>query len=184
MRLVTATHRDLKELLRAGTFREDFFYRIRVFEIVLPSLRARREDIPALVRHFIEEFGTRFDRPVTGVTEEALGLLLHYPWPGNVRELRNAIEHAFVTVSKDRIGIRDLPEEIRKRVNPAIAATDLDPLRGGADELERLRILDALEECGWNRTRTAKALGISRVTLWKRMGQYGIAETVRGDAQR
>src|SRR5207237_699770 len=99
VRLVTATNRGLESLRAAGTFREDFYYRIRVYEIALPPLRDRREDVPLLVEHFIAEFGPTHKKNVSGITDEALQCLLDNPWPGNVRQLRNAIESAFVTVS-------------------------------------------------------------------------------------
>src|SRR5437660_55247 len=111
VRLVTATNRGLESLRAAGTFREDFYYRIRVYEIALPPLRDRREDVPLLVEHFIAEFGPTHKKNVSGITDEALQCLLDYPWPGNVRELRNAIECAFVTVSGDESTLLDMPPD-------------------------------------------------------------------------
>ena len=113
VRLLTATNRDLKSLIQSGQMREDFYYRIRVFEIVLPPLRERREDLPLLVTHFIEEFARIQSKQVSGIARDAMARMMHYRWPGNVRELKNAIEHAFVTVSGDRITLLDLPTEIR-----------------------------------------------------------------------
>src|SRR5690606_6324647 len=119
VRLVTATNKDLKQLVADGEFREDFYYRIHVFEIRLPSLRERREDIPLLVEYFIGEFSQTFGKAVTGIAHDALQCLMQAPWPGNVRELRNAIEHAFVTISGSTITLLDLPSEVRSSSRPA-----------------------------------------------------------------
>jgi PAS domain S-box-containing protein len=175
VRLLTATNRDLKSLIQSGQMREDFYYRIRVFEIVLPPLRERREDIPLLVTHFIEEFARSQSKQVSGIARDALARMMHYRWPGNVRELKNAIEHAFVTVSGDRITLLDLPTEIRNEA-------EVDRQSARPPELspeavaERQRILEALKLTGGSRTEAARRLGISRVTLWKRMRKVGLEQ--------
>jgi len=171
VRLVTATNRGLESLRAAGTFREDFYYRIRVYEIALPPLRDRREDVPLLVEHFIAEFGPTHKKNVSGITDEALQCLLDYPWPGNVRELRNAIECAFVTVSGDQITLLDLPPELRRIAVPHPLQSRLTP----AQEAERQRIQLALEQERGNKTAAAKRLGISRVALWKKMRRLQVA---------
>ncbi|MCA8961449.1 MAG: sigma 54-interacting transcriptional regulator [Planctomycetes bacterium] len=183
VRVISATHHDLRQLVAEGTFREDFYYRIRVFEIELPALRSRMEDLPLLVGAFIAELSRTTGKPVEGVTAEVLDALRHYRWPGNVRELRNAIEHAFVSVAKERIGLRDLPGEIQRS---AIPTTDWPSGARGQrledqDAAERSRIVEALNTCDWNRTRAAERLGISRVTLWKRMRKYRIEEGIFRD---
>jgi len=164
-RLVTATNQDMKKLVADGTVREDFFYRIHVFEIHLPALRERKEDIPLLAEHFIDELCRSKGRTADGIARDALQLMMDYHWPGNVRQLRNAIEHAFVTVAGDRISYLDLPPELRDPHGMvADVASDLD-----ADErAEREGIIDALRKTGGNRTKAAELLGTSRVTLWKK----------------
>lgn len=173
VRLISATNKDLNRLLASGALREDFYYRIRVFEIALPPLRQRREDIPRLVDHFIADLSRTSGKPVTGIARDAFQRLLGYPWPGNVREVRNALEHAFVTVGGDRITLMDLPREIRtSSAQPVSRSAAASPLRDHS--AERRRILDALRQAGGNRTAAAQSLGISRVTLWKKMRQLGL----------
>lgn len=176
VRLVTATHQDLIAKVAEGTFREDFYYRIHVFEIHLPPLRERREDIPLLVEHFIREFARLHDRPhVASVTKDALDRLRAYPWPGNVRELRNAIEHAFVTVGGDAITLLDLPESVRDRVAKAAAAAETS--HWTAEEVdERRRFADAIAAADGNKTAAARNLGVSRVTMWKKVKKYGLGD--------
>jgi PAS domain S-box-containing protein len=184
VRLITATNRNLKERIAAATFREDFYYRIHVFEIVLPPLRDRLSDIPLLVDQFIREMAVTYGRPVAGIARDALQCLMSHPWPGNVRQLRNAIEHAFVTVSSETISLFDLPPEIRAVTTDAgpparrrrgatwlsAAAPELTP----AQQQERQQIVEALGRTGGNRTEAARLLGTSRVTLWKKMRRYAI----------
>jgi PAS domain S-box-containing protein len=167
VRILAATNRDLSRLLAAGRLREDFYYRIRVFDIVLPPLRDRRQDIPLLIRHFLAAFAARTRRGVRIVAPDALRTLMSYSWPGNVRELHNAIEHALVTATGSEITSADLPADLRSAIR---AETTLSP----EDQADRERIARLLEETGWNRTKAAAALGVSRVTLWKRMRRYGL----------
>jgi PAS domain S-box-containing protein len=169
VRLVAATNRDLGEMIERGLLREDFYYRIRVFEIQLPPLRERKEDITLIVDHFVEEMSRSTGRRVRGVEPDAMKALLDYSWPGNVRELRNAVEHAFVTVQGERVKLSDLPFEIRTAA-PAAAA----PVPRGGDPEERARILDALHRTAGRKNDAARRLGISRVTLWHRMRTLGI----------
>jgi len=175
VRLITATNRVLKEQIKNGDIREDFYYRIRVFEIELPPLRDRRDDIPLLVNHFIAEGKKVHNREVTGINKDAMHRLMDYSWPGNVRELRNALEHAFVTVNDSLFTAFDLPPEIRnpQQSQPKGGA---GPSVTGESALERQHILDALHQTGGHRGRAAKELGISRVTLWKKINQHGIPD--------
>ncbi|GAB4141023.1 MAG: hypothetical protein Tsb009_10630 [Planctomycetaceae bacterium] len=189
VRLVTATNRDLMELINQGKFREDFYYRIHVFEIHLPPLRDRREDIPLLIERFIEEFSQLHKRAVSGIARDALQRMMDYSWPGNVRELRNAIEHAFVTVSGDTITLFDLPSEIRNPgIHPEVGKTQsphaaLSSSRSDStlktltpEQIkERTKIAQALEQTNGNKTAAAKLLGISRVTMWKKVKKYGLS---------
>ena len=173
VRLITATNKDLKHLLTSGALREDFYYRIRVFEIMLPPLRERREDIPLLVNRFVAELSRTHGKTVKGIARDALQRMLDYPWPGNVRELKNAIEHAFVTVSGDRITLLDLPPELRSPPGRHTRARH-GPMLTPEEQAERRRVLDALQKTGGNRSEAARILGFSRVTLWKKMRRFGI----------
>ncbi len=173
VRLVTATNRDLAALIADGTLREDFYYRIRVFEIHLPPLRERREDVPLLVEYFMREFSKALGKPAQGLTAEALRGLVDYEWPGNVRELRNAVEHAFVTMRGTTLKLQDFPPELRG-ASPARPDTRPVRARNPDEERERARIAEELRRCDGNRTQAAKKLGISRVTLWNKINRYGI----------
>ena len=173
VRLLTATNRDLKSLLGSGEMREDFYYRIRVFEITLPPLRNRREDLPLLVNHFIAEASRVHHRTVKDIANDALQHLMNYSWPGNVRELKNAIEHAFVIVSGDCLTLLDLPSEIRASV-PKSTLSFTTALMTPEAQAERQRIEDALHQANGQKTEAAKLLGISRVTLWKKINRLGI----------
>ncbi|MBI4179795.1 sigma-54-dependent Fis family transcriptional regulator [bacterium] len=173
VRLICATNRDLPALLSSGAIREDFYYRIRVFEILIPPLRSRQEDVPLLVGHFISEFSRTFQKPVKGIDPQALRRMMEYAWPGNIRELRNAVERAFVTVTGDRIRLEDLPSEIRTPVSVRHEPESEDVLSGD-DRQERERIISALQAAGGSRTVAAKQLGISRVTLWKKIRRFDI----------
>ncbi len=172
VRVITATNKDLKSLIAQGEFREDFYYRIHVFEIALPPLRQRREDIPLLVDYFIQELAKTQHRNVSGVTREALQRLMEYPWPGNVRELRNAIEHAMVLVASDTISLLDLPPEIRHEMREAARLGS--SCFTEEQQAERKQIIEALGATDGNRTKAAKQLGISRVTLWKKIRKLEI----------
>ncbi len=176
VRLVTATNKDLRAMVAASLFREDFFYRIHVFAIEMPRLRDRREDIPLLTQSFIDQLANEYHKPVKGIARDALQRLVDHDWPGNVRELRNALEHAFVLVEGETITLLDLPVELR---SPAPAALDVDAApnstaaRLSSDEMhERGRILDALAQARGNKTQAAKLLGTSRVTLWKKLRKF------------
>jgi len=172
VRLVTATNKDLKQLVASGTVREDFFYRIHVFEIRIPPLRERKEDIPLLVDHFIDELCRKKGRSADGIARDALQLLMDYHWPGNVRQLRNAIEHACVNVSGDRLSYLDLPPELR---DPhGVSVPDVQQDLSVEERAEREQIVSALRQTGGNRTKAAEILGTSRVTLWKKIGKYAI----------
>ena len=171
VQLVTATNRDLARLIHSGAMRSDFYYRIRVFEIHLAPLRDRKDDIPLLVSHFMEEFSVSKRKKIRGISAEAMRFLMNHPWPGNIRELRNALEHAFVTVTGDSIRISDFP--------PALESTAPEALEDGGDaneppNAERERIVEALRKCEGHRGKAAKVLGYSRVTLWKYMRRFGL----------
>lgn len=177
VRLIAATNKDLEQMVRAGTFREDLYFRLRVVEIRLPPLRERKEDIPLLAHRFLREFAAENQRPVRDFTMDAMEALLNYSWPGNVRELRTAIEHAVVLCRGDRITARDLPPSVRGALVAPVSGTGLlrnSPLT--LKEAERELILRALRETNGNRTLAAKKIGISRRTLHRKLKQYQIEE--------
>jgi DNA-binding NtrC family response regulator len=170
VRLVTATNKNLEELVKAGKFREDLFFRLRVVEIELPPLRERREDIPLLAQVFLREFAGENGKAVNDFTADALETLIGFSWPGNVRELRTAIEHAVVLSRGDRISLRDLPPSVR---GGSVAETRLLP---GKDltvkDAEKQLILRALKETDGNRTRAAQKIGMSRRTFHRKLHEY------------
>jgi len=171
VRLIAATHRDLSELVREGSFREDLFYRINVFRVDLPPLRDRREDIPLLVDHFISRFNARQNKNVSGVSDEVMGALMRCDFPGNARELENTIEHAFVLCRSGLIEVRHLPQEMIEDSGFAMAAA-----RPGASlrSIEILHIADALRRHNGNRTEAAEELGIHPTTLRRKIKKLGI----------
>ncbi|MEZ6035872.1 MAG: sigma 54-interacting transcriptional regulator [Planctomycetota bacterium] len=177
-RLVTATNRDLDAMLHDGALREDFYYRIKVYEISMPALRDRLEDLPALVDWFVHRQNERSGRKLGGASPAAVRALLQHHWPGNVRELQNAIEHAFVMAQGARIEVQDLPEQPRHDASPSPRIAGGDPRFSPAEQRERAQVLAELDAHDWNRVDTAQALGYSRVTLWKKMRKYGIDEGV------
>ena len=171
VRIITATHRDLESLVAAGTFREDLFFRINVIPIHLPPLRERLEDLPLLVEHFITRLRQRSGKAISGLTREALGLLLDHPWPGNVRELKGALEYAFVVAEAGLITPLHLPPKLSSR-----AVSPKTPPEAGAapDSDEKTALVDALRQARGNQSQAAALLGVSRVTIWHRMKKYGI----------
>jgi two-component system response regulator AtoC len=177
VRLVAATNKNLEELVRAGSFREDLFFRLRVVEIHLPPLRERPEDIPLLVQRFLREFAEENHKPVNGFTPDALERLMNHSWPGNVRELRTAIEHAVVLCRGEKISARDLPRQISEggRGGPGGQAGE-GQLFGRNDltvkEAEKQLIIHALKETNGNRTLAAKKVGMSRRTFHRKLHTY------------
>jgi len=172
VRFICATNKDLKDEMRRGRFREDLYYRIGVIPIHVPPLRERTEDIPLLVEAFVSRIGQRTGKTLDGVSQAAVERLVDYPWPGNVRELINALEYAFVVCRKGPIQPHHLPVEIAGR-RPESEAVSL-ARRRTSPAGEREEILDALERSGGKKTEAARLLGISRVTLWKRLKEYDI----------
>ena len=179
VRIVAATNQDLTRMVAAGTFRQDLYYRIRIFEIGLPPLAERREDVPLLVEHFVEEMSRSTHKPLREVSKDALQKLMDYPWPGNVRELRNSIEHAFVVLSGDVLQAEHLPSEVRTYAPAASSPAHPRPESAASPEAERERIEAALRRHGGNRSAAARSLGVSRVTLWKWMRAHGIEVATR-----
>jgi two-component system response regulator AtoC len=177
VRLIAATNKNLEDLVKAGTFREDLFFRLRVVEIRLPALRERPEDIPLLAQAFLREFATENDKPVNRFSAEAIEVIQRHSWPGNVRELRTAIEHAVVLCKSDRITPRDLPPSVRQggSTEPGpVAAPAKAPNNLSVQEAEKQLIIRALKETNGNRSLAAKKLELSRRTLYRKLKEYGL----------
>jgi DNA-binding NtrC family response regulator len=174
VRLITATNKNLEEQVKAGKFREDLFFRLRVVEIKLPPLRERKEDLPLLARAFLTEFATENNKNVNDFTPDAFEALMNYPWPGNVRELRTAVESAVVLSRGERIGLRDLPATIRQTEGGAGPHSARVPAEADLTvaEAEKRLIIRALKECDGNRTLAAEKLGMSRRTLHRKLHLY------------
>ena len=175
VRIITATNRDLEQAMQNGDFRQDLYYRINVIPIILPPLAQRKEDIPLLTRSFVERTALGSEKGISGISSAALEVLMAHSWPGNVRELINAVEYAFVTCPGGEILPAHLPPSIVGE--QALCAPPL-PGTGGHDpaaDAMRAEIAVALEASHGHKAQAAAALGISRVTLWKRMKKLGIA---------
>jgi two-component system response regulator AtoC len=178
VRIITATHRDLAAEAKAGRFREDLFYRINVLPIVIPPLRARREDINLLIDHFVARNNARLGTQIRGLTTEARKLLLEYSWPGNVRELENTIERAMVLCDGDVIDAHDLPERLREALDPVqvqLASGELSVKKTTA-AIEEILIRRALQKTRGNRTRAAELLEISHRALLYKIKDYKITD--------
>jgi DNA-binding NtrC family response regulator len=185
VRVVAATHRDLRELVADGRFRADLYYRLNVVQIELPPLRERREDIGLLASFFLERASRRLHRPAVRFSPEAMALLEKYDYPGNVRELENAIEHAVAVSEREVLGPADLPAEIRsprllsgfaaggRPAAPPAAPADRDSL--SLEEVTREHVLRVLELHRGNTTTASKQLGVSRTTLWRMLKRWGVA---------
>jgi len=181
VRFLSATNKDLKALVRAGTFREDLYFRIAVVPIHLPPLRERVADIPLLAHTFLKEYARENDKPVGTFSTEAMELMLRYRWPGNVRELRASIEHAVVLCRGDQVLPRDLPTSVREPLLEAATRTTVPtngvvPGKLSLREAEKQLIIHALQECEGNRTEAAKKLGVSRRTLHRKLHEFEIQD--------
>lgn len=199
VRIITATNADLQEKVRQGVFREDLYYRLRVVEIKLPPLRARKESIPLLVNHFISQFSTKLDREINGISDQALQVLINYHWPGNVRELQHTIERACVLCKGTTISLDCFSEEIQYSKPPALYSAPyqsqkITPTHPHPDQEPPLRpnihpsntsptppmdqtnaILHALKQTGGNKAQASKLLGINRTTLYRRMQRLSLS---------
>ena len=175
VRVIAATNRDLEAMVKDGRFREDLYYRLNIIPIVIPPLRNRRDDIPALVDFFLAKHIAGSHRPIRGLTPGARNLIMSYSWPGNVRQLESAIERAILLCEGNEIEVEDLPVEIRQEGTSAAAFNFKLPPEGiSFDEVERSLITQAMEQTNWNITRAAKLLGLSFRTLQYRLEKFGI----------
>ncbi len=169
VRIIAATNRQLEEAMKDGSLRQDLFYRLNVVRVQLPPLRERREDIPALIAHFLRQFNQRFRREVTGIDPEALAALTAYDFPGNVRELENLIERAYALGARDHLRLADLPS-LTARAREPVGGQPLPTLA----EVEKDLILRALQVHKNDKEGAAKALGLSRRTIYRRLKEYGL----------
>lgn len=176
VRVVSATNKNLQEQVKAGAFREDLYYRLRVIEVKLPSLRERAEDVPLLAQSFLKEFAQLNQKQITGFTSDAMDLFLRYPWPGNVRELRTAMERAVVLCRGEKIGARDLPPEIRNVPTDAPALKSRANNTLNVEEAEKDLIIRALKDSNGNRTLAANKLGMHRRTLHRKLIAYKLED--------
>ncbi len=173
VRIIAATNRKLIDEVRKEKFREDLYYRINVINISIPSLAARKEDIPLLVQHFIKKYNILKSRNIEGVTDEVMNILMDYAFPGNVRELENIIEHAFVLCREAYITRSHLPQQFRHTAEAPGESLSLD-------EMEKYYITRALERNAGSRANTARDLGIDASTLWRKMKKYSIDSPAGG----
>ena len=174
VRIIVATNKDLAELTRTGGFREDLYYRVNVVRMELPPLRRRKEDIPLLVDQFVARFNQLQQKAVTGISPEALSLLMAHDWPGNIRELENVLERSFILCHEGLIDIPHLPEELTARYVARGARTAIHDAR---ELVEAQVIRGALERNGGNRLAAARELGIHKSTLYRKMKQLGLSAT-------
>jgi DNA-binding NtrC family response regulator len=179
VRVIAATHRNLKTMVREGQFREDLYYRLAVVEIPLPVLASRREDLPLLERYFVEKFSKEYNKPIAGLVRRAQTRLATYPWPGNVRELENVIGNACMMADGNLIDIGDLPERLRGPLSEDLGG---DEKFLSLEELQRRHILRVLEGVGGNKARAAEVLGIGRATIYQLLSRMKIEEPPKGTA--
>jgi transcriptional regulator with PAS, ATPase and Fis domain len=170
VRLIAASNRDLKEMVREHSFREDLYYRLNVVVISLPPLRDRLEDLPLLVGHFLSKYGPAFGKKVEGVSDEVLEVLSQYPFPGNVRELGNIVERAVALSDNTLIGLSDLPSDLRELSMVNVERQVWPSL----EEAEKVYIQKVLTLTDGHRSRAAEILGIPRTTLWRKMKRFGL----------
>ena len=174
VRVLAATNKEPARGLQDGSFREDLYYRLNVFTLSLPLLRARREDIPLLIQAFVEEFDAKYERKVRGVDEAALRLLVAHDWPGNVRQLRNTLERAVISCAGELITAADLPSDPVPGSVEEPRASAPHPAAVKLKDVEREVILKTLASMGNNKTRAAEVLGISLKTLHNKLNRYGV----------
>lgn len=189
VRIIAATNRDLRKMILQGNFREDLFYRLKVFPIHIPPLRERKEDIGPLIDHFIQRFVTETKKNIVSLSHDAALTMMDYCWPGNIREVENAIEHAFVTCQETEIGLFDLPMEIRKvelrkgiciageQNRQSLALPYADSTIAYSSRKQRLNDAEfttLLRECDNNQSEASRRLGVDRTTIWRRMKRLGL----------
>jgi DNA-binding NtrC family response regulator len=171
VRIIAATHRDLRNAIRQGQFREDLYYRLNVLPIVLPPLRSRADDIPSLVHYFVDVYNTEFRKRVRSVSPDAMKRLQAYGWPGNIRELRNAVERSMLLAEGDELTADLFP--VASGGTPKLTeGVDLPATGIDLEQLERSLVVQALERSGWNQTRAAVLLGLNRDQIRYRIEKF------------
>jgi DNA-binding NtrC family response regulator len=175
-RVIAATNRPIAQALAENRLRSDLYYRLNTFQIEVPALRERKQDIPPLVASFVKQFAQQLGKPEPAIAPDAFQKLLDYAWPGNVRELQNAIEYAVVLSRQDLIGIKELPAEVQLPTALQHSERITAPRPGvqTLDDMERTTILQALAQCHGNKKKAAQLLGIQRPTLYNKMRRYEI----------
>ncbi len=179
IRIIAATNKNLYDLVQKGGFREDLYYRLKVFPVYLPPLRKRKEDIPLLVNHFIHMHNKITGKQIQGVSHQVMRIFMDHSWPGNVRELGNAIEHAFVLCNAEQIDVPDLPVEMRQAgYHPAFFESDKTAGKVflHRKKLDQETLLHLLKECDWNKAEVARRVGLSRASIWKYMKKWDIPQ--------
>ena len=172
-RIIAASNQDIHRKVGEGGFREDLYYRLNVVHIHVPPLRERREDIPILVRHLVRRYNRELGKKIQGVDNATMKLLLSHDWRGNVRELKNAVERSMIFCDRERVGVEDLPAELHdSNRNPGMAGRE--DLKQSLKEFEKISILSALEEVGYDKRKAASLLGLSKSSLYRKMEELGI----------
>jgi len=168
VRIISTSNRDINSLIQGNQFREDLYYRLKVIDIEMPPLRERREDIPILVQHFINKFSKEQKKGISGVSEDALKILLNYSWPGNIRELENIIQRAITLSQHEVILPEDLPATIIQKIDEKLFEKALEE-KFTLDQLEKEYIKRVLIETGGNKSKAAEKLGLDRKTLYRKL---------------
>jgi two-component system response regulator HydG len=174
VRIISATNKDLRDLVDKGLFREDLFFRINVIPVHLPPLRERREDIPLLAEAFFRRIKLKSGKPIQGISKETMEVLMGYDWPGNVRELRSVFEYAFVTCPENLIQPHHLPSGFYQGFQGSRMITSPERASVNPRDRKKQELLDVLKQAKGNQSEAARILGVSRVTIWNRMKQFGI----------
>jgi two-component system, NtrC family, nitrogen regulation response regulator NtrX len=189
VRVIAATNKNLEEELRRGTFREDLYFRLNVIPFQVPPLRERREDIPALARHFVAAIAGEYGKRPKEIVPRAIEVLAGQPWPGNVRELRNIVERVFIMTPRDRIEAEDLPAPLLtaglapESPGAREGARDFPSLAEARDDFEKRYLRSKYLECGGNMSRTAEALQVERSNLYRKMKGFGLIPSKRGEGE-
>ncbi|OIN96634.1 MAG: Fis family transcriptional regulator [Deltaproteobacteria bacterium CG1_02_45_11] len=177
VRIVSATNKNLEDLVKKGSFRQDLYYRINVVKLSLPPLRNRKEDIPLLTEHFIRKFNRLNDKEIQGLSPEVLPILMSHDFSGNIRELENIIEYATLVCKNDLVGIEHLPEYLHQKSNSMIktAPPEDKSARGlSLNDMEKILLFEALKKNNWNRSVTAVQMGIHPTTLWRKIKRFNL----------
>jgi transcriptional regulator with PAS, ATPase and Fis domain len=171
VRIIAATNKNLREKVKAGGFREDLYYRLKVVEVALPPLRDRREDIPLLVDHFIKKFNMKLNKEIEAVSDDVLEIFMNHPWPGNVRQLEHILEHAFIVSRQSTITVDQLPADFMDTIPTGVSFP-----KDGQPEEQQV-ILENLKRAGWNKAKAARLMGISRRTMYRKIKEHRIVKS-------